>query len=100
MSIASTATYVADLERRLAAAAGNVGRMERLLMSGSPMQKVEAAGKLVAYRRRYRELCPRMKETAAHHGERWGAFHTEFAKDIDAFTASLSRFLLHDPRFE
>jgi hypothetical protein len=100
MSTTSTATYVADLERRLAAAAGNVGRMERLLIVGSPMQKVEAAGKLVAYRHRYRELSRRLDDTQAHHGEKWGAIHTELAKDIDAFTAGIERFLLGDPRFE
>jgi hypothetical protein len=96
----SKASYVADLERRLTAAAVNIARMERQLACGSPMQRVEASGKLVAYRRRHRELEARLKDAAAYHGEDWGALHTEFAKDIDAFAAGISRFLLRDPSFE
>lgn len=98
--MSSTASYVADLERRLAAAATNITRMEIQLENGSPLQKIEAAGRLVAYRSRYRELDAKLKDAQAHHGEAWGAIHAEFAKDIDAFTAGIERFLTGDRRFE
>ena len=96
----SKASYVADLQRRMAAAATNIARMERQVAVGSPLQKIEARGKLEACRNRYDELSAKLKTLEAKHSENWGALHTEFAKDLDAFTAGIGRFLLGDPSYE
>jgi hypothetical protein len=92
--------YLADLERRIAAIEANIQVAEMAAAAGSMTNKVEAAGDLAVYRRRYAELVQRLEQIKSRHAEHWGAARTELAKDIDAFEGMLGRFITGERDFE
>jgi hypothetical protein len=93
-------TYIADLERRLAAITSRIQEMDIALSSCSLGQKVTAAGDLEIFKARRAELEIKISSLSREPPERWGRLRTEIAEDIDAFAAELKRFILGDRRFE
>lgn len=87
----SKAAYLSYLKRRVAKLETQIKEDQKALASGSPLQKVEAAGELVLMEERLAEAKEKLARLEAEPESAWERLKAEIEQDFDIIEAAIGR---------